>query len=128
MSRFRQGAGGYHPLRKPSIVWAGIRHAVILDFSVAYKLVIAVLFLTIAGATESILHFLVLLVVTALMLVAEVINTAIEAICDYLCADYDERIRSIKDMAAAAAWLAIAVWYVVIGGIGYEVLSAEQLF
>ena len=71
MSRFRQGVGGYHPRRKLSIAWAGIRHAVILDFSVAYKLVIAVLFLTIAGATESILHFLVLLVVTALMLVAE---------------------------------------------------------
>ena len=62
------------------------------------------------------------------MLVAEVMNTVIEALCDYLCPDYDERIRDIKDMAAAAAFIAVAVWYVVIGGIGYEFVSAQQLF
>ncbi|HEY5646721.1 MAG TPA: diacylglycerol kinase [Pseudomonadales bacterium] len=128
MSAFRQGADTYHPLRKLKIAWAGIRHAVLLDFSVAYKLAVATVFLVLAAATESALHFLVLLVVTALMLVAEVMNTVIEALCDYLCPDYDERIRDIKDMAAAAAFIAVAVWYVVIGGIGYEFVSAQQLF
>ncbi|MAT84320.1 MAG: diacylglycerol kinase [Gammaproteobacteria bacterium] len=128
VSAFRQGADTYHPLRKLKIAWAGIRHAVLLDFSVAYKLAVATVFLVLAAATESALHFLVLLVVTALMLVAEVMNTVIEALCDYLCPDYDERIRDIKDMAAAAAFIAVAVWYVVIGGIGYEFVSAQQLF
>ena len=107
MSAFRQGADTYHPLRKLKIAWAGIRHAVLLDFSVAYKLAVATVFLVLAAATESALHFLVLLVVTALMLVAEVMNTVIEALCDYLCPDYDERIRDIKDMAAAAAFIAV---------------------
>ena len=128
MHRFRQGADDYHPLRKIRIAWAGTRHAVLLDFSVTYKLVVAVVFLVIAGITESALHFLVLLVVTALMLVAEVLNTTIEALCDYLCADYDERIRDIKDMAAAAAFIAVSIWYVVIGGVGYEYLTNQELF
>ena len=67
MSAFRQGADTYHPLRKLRIAWAGIRHAMLLDFSVAYKLAVATVFLVLAAVTESALHFLVLLVVTALM-------------------------------------------------------------
>jgi diacylglycerol kinase (ATP) len=42
---------------------------------------------------------------TGLMLVAEIFNMAIEALCDR-----DERMGAIKDVAAAAAGVAIAVW------------------
>ena len=50
---------------------------------------------------------------TALVLVAELFNSAIEAICDFLETAENEKIRVIKDIAAAAAGISILLWAVV---------------
>lgn len=125
---FRGAASGYHPLRKIRTALAGVSHAVFRDFSVRYKLIISAAFLAIAGIFETLFHFLFVLAVTGLMLVAEILNTAIEALCDYVQPKYDDRIKHIKDMAAGATFIAIAIWYAVLGVVLYELLTATELF
>lgn len=119
---------GYHPLRKILIGLAGIKRAVILDFSVTYKLAASLAGLMVAAAWETLFHFLFLLAVTGLMLMAEVFNTVVESLCDYLEQETDARIRDIKDMAAGASLVAILIWYVVLGVVVYEVFAGTDLF
>lgn len=98
------------------------------DFSVRYKLVLSVAFLALAGIFETLFHFLFVLAVTGLMLVAEILNTAIESLCDYVEPRYDPRIGKIKDMAAGATFIAIVIWYIVLGIVLYELFVGADLF
>ena len=108
------GDPGYHPLRKLCTVFSGLRYAVIYDYSVAYKLVLSALVLAAAFALRAWVDLLLILVVTALVLIAEVLNSAIEALCDFVETRHNERIKVIKDIAAAAVGISIFVWLVVL--------------
>ena len=109
------GEAGYHPLRKLRTVFSGLRYAVLYDWSVTYKLVLSVLVLGAAFALRAWVDFLLILVVTAFVLVAEIFNSAIEALCDFVETRHNEKIKVIKDIAAAAVGIAILVWIVVLG-------------
>lgn len=85
------------------------------DWSVAYKLALSVLVLASAFALRAWLDFLLILVVTAFVLVAEIVNSAIEALCDFVEERHNEKIKVIKDIAAAAVGIAILTWMIVIG-------------
>ena len=108
------GDPGYHPLRKLRTVFSGLRYAVIYDFSVAYKLVLSALVLAAAFALRAWVDLLLILVVTALVLIAEILNSAIEALCDFVETRHNEKIKVIKDIAAAAVGISIFVWLVVL--------------
>ncbi len=108
------GDPGYHPLRKIRTVFSGLRYAVIYDFSVAYKLVLSALVLTAAIALHAWVDLLLILVVTAFVVVAEMFNSAIEALCDFVETRHNEKIKIIKDIAAAAVGISIFVWFVVL--------------
>ena len=108
------GDPGYHPLRKLRTVFSGLRYAVIYDFSVAYKLVLSAVVLAAAIALRAWVDLLLILVVTALVLIAEILNSAIEALCDFVETRHNERIKVIKDVAAAAVGISILVWFVVL--------------
>ncbi|MGL6128648.1 diacylglycerol kinase family protein [Chryseobacterium artocarpi] len=56
----------------------------------------------------------IILIVSAAVLSAEIFNTAIEKICDFIQPDYDKRIGFIKDISAGAVVI-IAVLSVIIG-------------
>lgn len=113
----------YHPWRKVKIALVGIRAAVLLDFSVQYKVVIAILFLGVAAYIKSLSDFLFILTVTGVMLIAEIMNTVIETICDYINPQHDPKIGLIKDMAAGAAGIAIAIWLVVLAVVVHDVYN-----
>jgi diacylglycerol kinase (ATP) len=122
---FRQTPGssaGYHPLRKLRTALSGIVQAVVLDFSVQYKLIVSFAFLALAGWYEAPFHFIFVLNVTGLMLIAEIFNTVVEELCDYLQPEYDVRVGRIKDMAAAAATIAVTIWLAVLFFVSYEFL------
>jgi diacylglycerol kinase len=104
---------GYHPLRKMKIVWAGLRYAVLHDFSVTYKVVVSAIVLTLALVFHHWVDAELILLATGLVLMAELFNSAIEAVCDFLETRENEKIRAIKDIAAAAAGISIAVWLIV---------------
>lgn len=116
------GDPGYHPLRKLRTVASGLRYAVIYDFSVAYKLVLSALIMVAAIAWRDWVDVLLILVVTALVLIAEMLNSAIEAVCDFMETRHNEKIKVIKDIAAAAVGISILVWLVVLG------VEASQLW
>jgi diacylglycerol kinase (ATP) len=95
-------------------VFSGLRYAVIYDFSVAYKLILSTIVLVAAFLLRAWIDFLLILVVTALVLAAEIFNSAIEALCDFVETRHNEKIKVIKDIAAAAVGISIFVWLVVL--------------
>ena len=108
------GEPGYHPLRKFRTVVSGLRYAVIYDWSVTYKLVLSAAVLILAFGMRAWVDFLLILVVTVLVLVAEIFNSAIEALCDFVETRHNEKIKIIKDIAAAGVGIAIFVWLIVL--------------
>lgn len=109
------GDEGYHPLRKFRTVLSGLNYAVKYDFSVTYKLVLSVIVLIVAFAFRGWVDFLMVLVATSLVLMAELFNSAIEALCDFVEDQHNEKIKVIKDIAAAAVGVSILLWVIVIG-------------
>jgi diacylglycerol kinase (ATP) len=109
------GEAGYHPLRKIRTVISGLRYAVLYDWSVTYKLILSVVVLALAFGARAWVDFLLILVVTAFVLVAEIFNSAIEALCDFVETRHNEKIKVIKDIAAAGVGIAIFAWFIVLG-------------
>jgi diacylglycerol kinase len=107
------GEPGYNPKRKVLAVASGLRHAVLYDFSVAYKLVLSVLVLIATFALRAWVDLLLILLATGLVLITEIVNSAIEALCDFVEERHNEKIMIIKDIAAAAVGISIIVWAVV---------------
>ena len=108
------GEPGYHPLRKIRTVWSGLRYAALYDFSVAYKLVLSAVILIAAFWLRQWLDALLILLATGLVLIAEMFNSAIEALCDFVESRHNEKIGIIKDIVAAAAGISIAIWAVIV--------------
>ena len=115
------GEPGYHPLRKLRTVFSGLRYAVIYDWSVTYKLVLSALILIAAFSLRAWVDFLVILLATAFVVFTEMMNSAIEALCDFVEDQHNEKIKVIKDIAAAAVGISMFAWLVVI------VVEAGQL-
>ena len=109
------GEPGFHPLRKLRTISSGLRYAVIYDFSVAWKLVVSLAILLAALLARDWVDALLIVVVTALVLVAEIMNSAIEALCDFVEVRHNEKIRIIKDIAAAGVGIALFAWLLVLG-------------
>ena len=108
------GDAGYHPLRKIKVVLAGLRFAVLYDFSVAYKMVLSAFIIALALIFQQWVDFAMILLATGLVLTAELLNSAIEALCDFVETRKNEKIGAIKDIAAAAVGISIVVWLVVV--------------
>ena len=109
------GEKGYHPLKKIKVVVSGLRFAVLTDFSVMYKIVLSMIILIPTMMFNGPLDASIIVLSTGIMISAEIFNTAIEAICDFMKTDYDEKIGIIKDVSAAATGVTIIVWLFVIG-------------
>ncbi|MEW6678070.1 MAG: diacylglycerol kinase [Pseudomonadota bacterium] len=109
------GEPGYHPLRKLRTVYSGLRYAVLYDFSVTWKLAASVPVLIAALFLREWVDSLLILLATAFVLVAEIFNSAIEALCDFVEPRYSEKIAVIKDIAAAAVGIAMFAWLLVLG-------------
>ena len=65
-----------------------------------------------------------IIVVTALVLVSEILNSAIEALCGFVETRHNEKIGIIKDIAAAGVGVAMLAWLLVLGFEVEEVLRA----
>ncbi|MGF1616039.1 MAG: diacylglycerol kinase [Gammaproteobacteria bacterium] len=109
------GEPGYHPLHKVQAILSGLRYAVLHDSSVLYKVVLSAVILVWSVSLHAWLDTAVIILATGVALAAELFNTAVEALCDFVEVRQNEKIRMIKDIAAAAAGVAILAWAVVIG-------------
>ncbi len=109
-SKFR--TSGYHPIRKLKVILSGLQLAVFSEFSVAYKVFLSLLVLLISFIFRQWFDLTLIFLATGIMLIAELFNSAIEALCDFLEERHDERIRAIKDISAAAVGISILIWAV----------------
>lgn len=107
-------SSGYRPLRKFRVIINGLYTAVITDFSVAYKVVLSVPVLALTFFFQKWLDVGLLVLALGCMLMAELFNSAIEMLCDFVEDREDHRIRGIKDIAAAAAGVSIFVWLILL--------------
>jgi diacylglycerol kinase len=107
-NKFR--SSGYHPLRKLNVILSGIQVAVVTDFSVAYKVILSVPVLGGAFFFHQWVDVSLILLAMGLMLIAELFNSAIEVLCDFVEPQHNDHIGVTKDIAAAAAGLSILVW------------------
>ncbi len=108
------GEHGYHPIRKIKVCISGLRYAVRYDFSVSYKLVLSTIILAISFIFRQWLDFLLIMAATGQVLIAEMFNSAIEAVCDFIETKENHKIKVIKDIAAAAAGISILIWVVIL--------------
>lgn len=107
------GEPGYHPLRKIKVCAAGVMYAMRYDFSFAYKLVLSLVILAACFFFRQWIDFFFILTATVLVLMAEMFNSAIEALCDFVEIRENEKIRVIKDISAAAVGMGILLWGVI---------------
>ncbi len=108
------GEPGYHPIRKLKVVASGLRFAVVYDFAVAYKVVLSAIVIVLSLVFRQWVDSVMILVATGMMMMAELFNSALEGVCDFLKTSKDDRIKVIKDMSAAATAIAIVTWCVVL--------------
>ena len=113
---------GYDPIKKIKVVLKGLKVAVITDFSVAYKLVLSIPILLVACMFYRWVDLSIILLATGMMLLAELFNSAIEVLCDFVEPQHNPQIGAIKDIAAAAAGIAIFVWAAIL------IIEAIQLW
>jgi diacylglycerol kinase len=67
-----------------------------------------------ALAFQQWVDFAMIFLATGLVVTAELLNSAIEAVCDFVETRENEKIRAIKDIAAAAVGISILVWVTVV--------------
>lgn len=108
------GEAGFHPIRKIGVVLSGLQYAIRYDFSVTYKLILSVVVLLVFFFFRQWVDFLMLAAATAMMLQAELFNSAIEATCDFITTEESHKIKVIKDISAAAAGICILLWAVIL--------------
>jgi diacylglycerol kinase (ATP) len=118
------GEPGYHPLRKLRTMASGLRYAVLFDFSVTWKLIVSAAVLVAALLGRDWVDSLLIIVVTGLVLVAEIMNSAIEALCDFVETRHNEKIAIIKDIAASGVGVSLIAWLLVLGFEVEEMLRA----
>ena len=107
-NKFRTSS--YHPIRKLKVILSGLHVAVVTDFSVAYKVILSFPVLISSFFLRQWVDASLILLAMGLMLIAELFNSAIEVLCDFVQPQRNERIRITKDIAAAATGLSILVW------------------
>jgi diacylglycerol kinase (ATP) len=116
------GEAGFHPIRKIRVVLSGLHFATRYDFSVTYKLFLSVAVLGVFFVFRQWVDFLLMAAATAMMLQAELFNSAIEAVCDFITTEENHKVKVIKDISAAAAGICILLWAVILMVEGYRVL------
>ena len=107
---FGTGDPGYHPIKKIKVCLDGIYYAARFDFSFAYKLVLSVGILVVCFLLRQWIDFFFIMIVTTLVLMAELFNSAIEALCDFIETRENLKIKVVKDISAAAVGIGIVLW------------------
>ena len=108
------GDVGYHPMKNIKVIISGLKYAIMFDLSVTYKLILSAVLLLTFFFFRQWVDFLLLAAATALMLQAELFNSAIEATCDFITTKESEKVKVIKDISAAAAGICILLWGVIL--------------
>ena len=119
------GTPGYHPVRKLLVILSGLRFVARNDISVTYKMVVSLFVMATRFYLRRWVDLVVILMVTGMVVSAEIFNTALEALCDIVDPNENPKIAVVKDVAATAAGVPILVWALVLF---YEYYHAVRVF
>lgn len=87
--------------------WAGLKTALRSEQNLCFHLIATVATMILSFVVSlSRVEFALIIICIGLVLVAELVNTAIEKLCDKIAPSLDEQIKLIKDLSAAAVLLA----------------------
>lgn len=93
---------------------AGLKIAWKEEFNFKFEVFFGIATLALAFFLRlSITEFLIILFMIGFVLAAEALNTALEELCDKFEPSHDSHIAKIKDLAAAAVFIAAATAFVV---------------
>lgn len=115
----------YDPLKKIRVAVNGFIFVIKYDFSVTYKVIISLIVLIVTFYFREYTNFLLILIATGYMLSIEIINSCIELICDFQVTEYNEKIKVIKDVSAAATGISIFIWSIVLS---YDIFGIIKNF
>ncbi len=93
----------------------GLKVAFSSEKSLRFQMIVAISALLVLIALQPPFYWwAIVIIMIALVLAAELFNTALEIICDYVQPEYHEAIKKVKDVSAAAV-LTISIAAFVIG-------------
>src|ERR1700761_895166 len=87
--------------------WKGITHCFFMEMN--FKIHVVIAFITILCSVYfglSPKEWVVIIICIAAVLALEMLNTAVENICNKFCPDIDPQVKIIKDVAAGAVLIA----------------------
>ena len=87
--------------------YEGLKYAIINEHNMKIHLIVAAIVMVLALISDlSKVEFLLLLLAVSLVFIAEIVNTALEKLVDFVSPDYHEMAKVVKDTAAGAVLLA----------------------
>lgn len=105
----------YHPIRSLGFAIQGVIDVFRAEQNMKYQLLVGLATAVLALATGRWILAMANLVFMGLVISLEAMNTAIEAICDFVEPELNPKIRFIKDVAAGAVLISSVTWSIVIG-------------
>ncbi len=119
------GSGGWsgYPARKIKTVFRGLWFALHYEVNLFYKLGLSFIVLFLSFYFRDLVDVMVIVAVTAQALTAEIFNTAVEALCDFVEPRENEKIGIIKDISSAAVGVTTAAWILVVGYQCYRLIG-----
>ena len=100
----------YHPIRNHLYAIRGFYDALIIERNLSIQLGLGVISIILSLLLQSYLMAFLNFIMAIIVMSAEMFNTVIERLCDIIQPEKDERIRVIKDVAAAAVLTLAVGW------------------
>ncbi|MDP4284830.1 MAG: diacylglycerol kinase family protein [Bacteroidota bacterium] len=96
------------------VAFEGLKDCFLHEKNFQVQFTIAIL-VTAAGIYFSIssMEWIILLICFAVVLSFEIINSAIEKLCNMVCSDYNLSIKKIKDMSASAVLFSAIISFII---------------
>lgn len=110
-------------IRKTRVFVSGLWLAASYNVAASYKIVVSCLALGLSLLFREWVDVFVILIASAQIVTAELMNSAIEEMCDYIQPGEDPKIGAVKDIAAAGAGVSMLIWVIVIFYQFYELVA-----
>lgn len=104
----------YNIYKSTTYAFNGIRLAFLREYNLGLQLIIGLVAAGISLYYTQWLFAFLNLVMMGVIISLEMMNTAFETLCDLVNLEFDHRIKTVKDIAAASVLTSALVWLILI--------------
>ena len=104
----------YHPIRSLRYAVEGLQMAFTREPNLTFQVIIGVGFSLLGIWSNHTVLAMANLILMGIVISLEMINAAIETLCDIVHPDYNLKVKIVKDMAAGAVLMTSLIWATVI--------------